>query len=45
VVMPNHVHGIVIIDKPEFRRQSRFHDHIIRNDTEYQRHPFQGAVI
>lgn len=74
VVMPNHVHGIVVIDKPSsavgtpnrfgpqsqnlasivrgyktgvtkfarqndilFAWQERYHDHVIRNETEYHR--------
>ena len=75
VVMPNHVHGIIIIDKPDgddddgpnqfgpqsknlasivrgykigvtkyarqhnlpFKWQARYHDHVIRNDREYER--------
>ena len=73
--MPNHVHGIIIIDKPDgddddgpnqfgpqsknlasivrgykigvtkyarqhnqpFKWQARYHDHVIRNDREYER--------
>lgn len=50
VVMPNHMHGIIIINQykrictihsrkihADFGWQSRFHDHIIRNDESFQR--------
>ncbi len=39
VVMPNHVHGIIMIDKsnPNFAWQTRFYDHIIRNNTAWNR--------
>jgi putative transposase len=39
IIMPNHIHGIIIIDSPygtqngdvEFAWQSRFYDHVIRD--------------
>jgi putative transposase len=46
VIMPNHIHGIVVINKTgvkkcatmhhiDFTWQPRFHDHVIRNYNEY----------